>query len=92
MSLPTSDDANLSPDSLKGLRAEIMEMHAELSGKLRAARKALQGEQAALQKERDAHLCTLIVQEALVEEAGQYTTKEATATAKRYIQGQRDRM
>ncbi|KAK7179057.1 hypothetical protein PSPO01_14897 [Paraphaeosphaeria sporulosa] len=52
-------------------------MHAELSGKLRASRKALQNEQSALQKEREAHLCTLTVLEAFIEEAAQYGTKEA---------------
>lgn len=67
-------------------------MHAELSGKLRAARKALQDEQAALEKEREAHSCTLIAQEALVEEVARYTTNEATETSRRYIQGQKDRI
>ncbi|KAF2446939.1 hypothetical protein P171DRAFT_241916 [Karstenula rhodostoma CBS 690.94] len=69
-----------------------MKMHAELSGKLRAARKTLQDEQAALQKEREAHLCTLTVQEALIDEAARHATKEATETARRYVRGQKDRI
>ncbi|KAL5387641.1 hypothetical protein DPSP01_003437 [Paraphaeosphaeria sporulosa] len=67
-------------------------MHAELSGKLRASRKALQNEQSALQKEREAHLCTLTVLEAFIEEAAQYGTKEAKDIATKYTQGQKDRI
>jgi hypothetical protein len=46
MPLPKADaiDLSASPNNWEGLRADILRMHAELTGKLRAARKALQDE------------------------------------------------
>jgi hypothetical protein len=94
MPLPKTDitDLSASPNDLKELRADILRMHAELTGKLRAGRKALRDEQAALQKEREAHICTLTVQEALIEELARHATKEATESAFKYVQGQKDRI